>query len=168
VILTGNVQVVAQPSGLSDSDEDALLAVNASNTSFVVWSAQRWFVYTLGGLLLSSAQPTSDRAVILAIDVYGDDDDLNEHRLCVVWKNGEHGIAVADSDTLRLRLEQRWSRSSHTAGHYLALQSNVIALSRHRQLVYTCDDADDDNDDEVGRGGGKGGGERERGTRTRR
>ena len=131
-MLTGDVRVVAEPSGLSDSDEDSLLAVNASRTAFVVWSTHTWFVYSLGGLLLSTAQLTSVDADILTIDVYDDDDDDDDHghRLCVVWKTEDEGVAVADSHTLRLRLMQ----ASHR--HYLYLQSSVIALSRHRQLVY--------------------------------
>lgn len=44
VILTGDVQVVAQPSGLSDSDEDSLLAVIAGSRAFVVWSTHNWFI----------------------------------------------------------------------------------------------------------------------------
>ena len=130
VILTAEVQVVAQPSGLSDSDEDALLGVNASSTALVVWSAHNWFVYNLGGLLLSTAQMTSVNAHILAIDVHVDEDDFGGHRLRITWKTAEHGIVVADSNTLRLRL--RPSQCSHD----VRLQSNVIALSRHRQLVY--------------------------------
>ena len=128
VMLTGDVRVVAEPSGLSDSDEDSLLAVNASRTAFVVWSTHTWFVYSLGGLLLSTAQLTSVDADILTIDVYDDDDDNHGHRLCVVWKTEDEGVAVADSHTLRLM------QASHR--HYLYLQSSVIALSRHRQLVY--------------------------------
>jgi len=128
VILTGDVRVVAQPSGLSDSDEDALLAVNTSSRTFVVWTARTWFVYSLGGLLLSTAQLTSVHGYILTIDVCDDDGELGGHRLCVVWKTQGHDIVVADSHTLRLRLKH--------VSHDLCLQSNVIALSRQRQLVY--------------------------------
>ena len=128
MILTGDVRVVAQPSGLSDSDEDALLAVNTSSRTFVVWTARTWFVYSLGGLLLSTAQMTSVHAYILKIDVIDDDDELAGQRLCVVWKTQEHDIVVADCHTLRLKLKH--------ISHDLCLQSNVIALSRQRQLVY--------------------------------
>jgi len=131
VILTGDLRVVAQPSGLSDSDEDALLAVNTSSRTFVVWTARTWFVYSLSGLLLSTAQLTSVQAAdILTIDVYDDDDELGGQRLCIVWKTQEQGIVVADSQTLTQKLKH--------ISHDLCLQSNVIALSRRRQLVYTC------------------------------
>jgi len=129
-MLTGDVRVVAQPSGLSDSDEDALQAVNTSSTTFVVWSSHDWFVYSLGGLLLSTAQLTSVHADILAIDVYDNDDDLGGQTLRIVWKTDEHGVAVSDCHTLRLK------QTSQRDRRHLRLQSNVIALSRQRQLVY--------------------------------
>ena len=134
VILTGDVQLSAQPSGLTDSDDDALLAVNASSSSFVVWSSHSWFVYSLGGLLLSTARLTSVQAVVLTIDVHDDDDEFGGHRLRIVWKTEERGIVVAESNTLRLKL--RRSQCSHVVRHHLYLQSNVIALSHQRQLVY--------------------------------
>jgi len=60
MILTGELQVVAQPSGLSESDDDSLLALSACTTSLVVWSAHSWFVYSLTGLLLSTAHFNTD------------------------------------------------------------------------------------------------------------
>lgn len=135
MILTGDLQVVAQPSGLSDSDEDALLAVSASNRAFVAWSAHSWFVYSLTGLLLSTAQMNSVRAEILSIDIDDDDEDFGRHRLCIVWKTDEQGVSVAESQTLR--------QGSERDGHHLCLQSTVIALSRQRQLVYSSDENND-------------------------
>ena len=132
VILTGELQVVAQPSGLSDSDEDALLAVSASSTSFVVWSARSWFVYSLSGLLLSSAHMNTVHAEILSMDVYDDDDDFGGQRLCVVWKSEQQAVCIGESHTLRRPLSQR-------DRHELCLQSSVVARSRQRQLVYSTD-----------------------------
>lgn len=130
VILTSDVQVVAQPTGLGDCDQDALVALSASSRALVVWTTHCWFVYSLAGLLLSAAQMTSVHAEILAIDICDDDDDVAGPRLCVVYKAGEEGICVTEAHTLRLRSRQR-------DRHELCLQSNVIARSRQRQLVYT-------------------------------
>jgi len=135
VILTGNVQVVAQPSGLSDSDQDALVAINTNSSGkFVVWSTSRWFVYTLGGLLLSTAQLSDVQADILMIDIYDDDDDddCGGQRLRITWKSQEHRMVVADSHTLRVRHKHH---HYHHQQQHLCLESNVVALSRRRQLV---------------------------------
>jgi len=160
-ILTGDLQVVAQPTGLSDlylhpffgvddcaalrrglsdSDEDALQAINATNTAFVVWSSHRWFVYSLAGHLLSTTQMTSEpHTDILAIGVLDDDhsDAVGGHRLSIVWKGKDDCISVAEYYHT-LRLKQTGNQSTR---HMLRLQSNVIALSlsRRQQIVYSCD-----------------------------
>jgi len=93
-------------------------------------------VYSLTGLLLSTAHFTTDlHAHILLIDIDDDDDECGAHRLSVVWRTDEQqGVSVAESHTLTLRQND---------GHQLCLQSNVVAVSRQRQLVYSCDDHQD-------------------------
>jgi len=135
VILTGDVRVVAQPPGLSESDEDALLGVSATDKAFVAWSSHSWFVYSLDGLLLSTSQLTNVDAVILSIDLLNVDDSDGQ-RLCIVWKTGLQGIGVTDDYTQQTRRDDMRRRQ-------LYVQSSVIAVSSQRQRAYSCDDNND-------------------------